>query len=310
MSAAVSGLRPNRRTLLVKWLADLLISTLVPMLFAVPILFERYERKNDIVESVDVWQFDSTPTSDSGLRDWGAYREDLRSFHVDVVSKNQRVLRYRCNKSHRIAAPDWRALGYVNPRLVSTDTLPVQDIQDIDAPRSGLGWLYVLAGSIAALAALFPRVNRAWNPAAPWKMPLARSWHVVVVALLGTMVLDAAGRWLLQRDGSVVASPESVIRQLHGWAWWMAWCSVAIVGPALEEALFRGCLFGRFRMYGYVASGAVLSALAFSIAHGTPVLMPKYFCNGLILAWACHRTGSLWPPFAVHAGCNILTLER
>ena len=94
MSAAVSGLRPNRRTLLVKWLADLLISTLVPMLFAVPILFERYERKNDIVESVDVWQFDSTPTSDSGLRDWGAYREDLRSFHVAVVSKNQLVLRY------------------------------------------------------------------------------------------------------------------------------------------------------------------------------------------------------------------------
>jgi membrane protease YdiL (CAAX protease family) len=108
---------------------------------------------------------------------------------------------------------------------------------------------------------------------------------------------------------SPLTPAERIMPQLSGWASLMAWCSVAVVGPAFEEVLFRGCLFGRFRVHGYVASGAVLSGLAFSVAHGTPMLMPKYFCNGLILAWVCHRTGSLWPPFAVHVGWNIFALR-
>jgi membrane protease YdiL (CAAX protease family) len=52
-----------------------------------------------------------------------------------------------------------------------------------------------------------------------------------------------------------------------------------------------------------------LSAIAFSLAHGVPFLMPKYFVNGLMLAWLCHRTRSLWPPFALHAGWNIFALQ-
>ena len=115
-----------------------------------------------------------------------------------------------------------------------------------------------------------------------------------------------SGRWLRPHHEVALVTPiHRVLLQLRGWAFWMACCSVLVVGPVYEEVLFRGCLLGRFRQHGYVASGVVLSAFAFSVAHGIPVLMPKYFCNGLILAWVCHRTGSLWPPLAVHVGWNV-----
>ncbi|MBV9611551.1 MAG: CPBP family intramembrane metalloprotease [Acidobacteriaceae bacterium] len=88
----------------------------------------------------------------------------------------------------------------------------------------------------------------------------------------------------------------------------MAWCTAVGAGPLQEEILFRGCLLGRFRKQGYVASGMVWSALAFAVAHGVPSLLPAYFLHGLILGWLCHRTASLWPPFVVHAGWNVTAL--
>jgi uncharacterized protein len=88
----------------------------------------------------------------------------------------------------------------------------------------------------------------------------------------------------------------------------MAWCDAVVAGPLWEEILFRGCLLGRFRRHGYVASGIVLSALAFAVAHRVPSLIPTYFLRGLLLGWLCHRTASLWPPFVVHASWNFMAL--
>ena len=113
---------------------------------------------------------------------------------------------------------------------------------------------------------------------------------------------------LFRRSGEPLTSVGRVISQLSGWSLLIASCTGVLVAPALEEVLFRGCCFGRFREHGYVVSGMVMSAVLFAIMHGVPILMPVYFLNGLILAWLCHRTGSLRPPFAVHAGWNLLAL--
>ena len=302
LSAGSEG-RPRRRTLLGQWLEDLLLIITVTLPCAVPMLMEQNTLVHHFVERVDVWQFDSLPTQHSRLRDWGTGQHDLLGFRVDVLAKDQIVLRYLRDKSRGVAVPDWQSLGYVAPRLLSTDTVTVQDP---GLPRSGWGWSCILAGSFSALAVLSPRLNRAWRPKAPWNRPAARSWRLVTLVLLASVALDVGGHWLLPHEVAPLVPIQRVLPQLRGWAFWMACCSVLVVGPAYEEVLFRGCLLGRFRRHGYVASGVVLSAFAFSVAHGIPVLMPKYFCYGLILAWVCHRTGSLWPPLAVHVGWNVL----
>ncbi len=301
------GHRTKKLKLLGQWLADLLISSLVAVPFAIPVLIERDALVHHTVELVDVWQFDSEPANDHGLRKWGAGQNDLQSFRVNALTRNQLVLRYLREKRLGIAVPDWQRLGYVNQRLLSTDRLSVQDS---DLPRTGSSWSCVFAASFLPLVVLIPRLNRAWSPDRPWKMPAAGSWKVVLFVLLASVALDGAGRWWFQLDAFPLTSAERIFPQLRGWASWMAWCSIALIGPAMEETLYRGCLFGRFRLNGYVLPGALLSAFAFSVAHGVPSLMPKYFCNGLLLAWVCHRTGSLWPPFAVHASWNVMALLK
>jgi membrane protease YdiL (CAAX protease family) len=59
-------------------------------------------------------------------------------------------------------------------------------------------------------------------------------------------------------------------------------------------------VLGSFQAYGYGATGAIVSALLFSLAHGVPVLMPFYFGMGMIFAWLCLKTRSLWPPLVLH----------
>ena len=83
---------------------------------------------------------------------------------------------------------------------------------------------------------------------------------------------------------------------------------VVLVGPVVEELLFRGCVFGRFQAYEYWVSGAIISAVLFSILHGVLSLVPIYFGTGIILAWLCHRTHSLWPSMALHCLNNGVAL--
>lgn len=105
---------------------------------------------------------------------------------------------------------------------------------------------------------------------------------------------------------------------LHAPAGWLAWASLVLVQPLLEELVFRGLLQGQ--------------ALRLIVAHGAPRLLgPVTMANVLVtvgfvalhlraqpLAWALavagpslvlghlrERTGSVWPPVFVHAFYNV-----
>jgi membrane protease YdiL (CAAX protease family) len=90
------------------------------------------------------------------------------------------------------------------------------------------------------------------------------------------------------------------LRLSSSWSMLIAVSLVVFVGPVVEELVCRGCVFGRFQAYGYWVSGAIISALLFSVLHGVLSLLPFYFGVGIILAWLCHRTRSLWPSMALH----------
>ena len=93
---------------------------------------------------------------------------------------------------------------------------------------------------------------------------------------------------------------------------------VVIVGPAVEELVFRGAIFnGLYRLARVSKSspGATarrtafaLSALAssalFALLHLEPVLLPALLILAVILCALFERTGSLLPPFVAHATFN------
>lgn len=83
---------------------------------------------------------------------------------------------------------------------------------------------------------------------------------------------------------------------------------VCVVAPLTEELFFRGFLFGGLRRRG-LAVAAIVSGLAFGLAHvgGSPIgFIVPLAALGIILALLYERTGSLYPPIALHALNNSI----
>jgi uncharacterized protein len=88
----------------------------------------------------------------------------------------------------------------------------------------------------------------------------------------------------------------------------LAYTAVAIVGPLVEELIFRGLLTaGLRRRFGAVRT-AVLTALFFAIAHFIPRVMPAVFVLGLALAFVYERVGSTVPGVLIHCLYNGIAL--
>lgn len=93
-----------------------------------------------------------------------------------------------------------------------------------------------------------------------------------------------------------------------------------VLAPAYEELLFRRVLFGRLWAAGRPWLGAVLSSLAFALAHELPgangneplatlLLWAIYASMGMAFAWLYRRTGTLWAPIGAHMLNNALALS-
>jgi uncharacterized protein len=101
---------------------------------------------------------------------------------------------------------------------------------------------------------------------------------------------------------------------------------VVLFGPAVEELLWRGAVFGGlFRLGGLFrqrpagekagtpgrlsfAFAAVVSSLAFAALHLEPTIIPSLFLLAFLLCVLYARTGSLLPPFVAHATFNSFTV--
>ena len=87
--------------------------------------------------------------------------------------------------------------------------------------------------------------------------------------------------------------------------------ALAVWTPLTEEIFFRGFVFAGLTPRLGIPRAIVVSALVFSSFHiffSIGVLVP-IFVTGMLLAWLYHRTGSLWPGIAAHAGQNALAVS-
>jgi membrane protease YdiL (CAAX protease family) len=82
---------------------------------------------------------------------------------------------------------------------------------------------------------------------------------------------------------------------------------VVLVGPLVEELLFRGLGFGLLRPFGR-AVAAVGSAAAFAAVHGLVEGFALIFLLGLGLAVMREVSGSVVPGFALHSAFNAVAV--
>lgn len=153
---------------------------------------------------------------------------------------------------------------------------------------------------------------------------------VGVGALLVSFPLNALSAYLLevlgyQADRSVqqplMRGVESLVSQSPLLAIPVAFLVIVVIGPAVEELVFRGAIFGGLYKLGRLVTGktariggtaafvvsAGLSSALFASLHLEPAILPAIFVLAVSLCWLLRRTGSLLPPFVAHATFNSFT---
>ncbi len=83
--------------------------------------------------------------------------------------------------------------------------------------------------------------------------------------------------------------------------------AVTIVGPVVEELMFRGLGYTLFESYGRWVAILATSTL-FGLYHGLLVALPLLTAVGLGLAWLRARTSSIYPPIVLHGAFNGIAL--
>lgn len=89
---------------------------------------------------------------------------------------------------------------------------------------------------------------------------------------------------------------------------WLGIICIAIVGPVLEEFLFRGAIT-KVLLEKYSPVKAILiSGLIFGIFHLNPAQVVGACLSGFLFAWLYYRTGSLIPCILIHILNNSLSV--
>lgn len=162
---------------------------------------------------------------------------------------------------------------------------------------------------------------------------LAAVWLGILAgagALISTIPLNLLSVFVLERLG---VSTESAVQAplmggIQGWVGENPQTAIpatvfviVLFGPAVEEIIFRGAIFGGLRrlsafLFGRLRGGgkaggtlsfvlaALASSAAFALLHFEPVLLPSLLVLAVALCALYRRTGSLLPCFVAHATFN------
>lgn len=83
---------------------------------------------------------------------------------------------------------------------------------------------------------------------------------------------------------------------------------IAVLGPVLEELMFRGAITRELLRKFSPATAIVISGLLFGLVHFNPAQSVVGFLMGMLLAWLYYRTRSVVPGIVVHVLNNSLSV--
>lgn len=147
------------------------------------------------------------------------------------------------------------------------------------------------------------------HAARPWR-EMVRSAGLVVAGLLVTRTLASIYAFITREMGLLPRS-SAELPSLFGSGsvgFTFAVLMVVLIGPFVEELVFRGALqeglAARFGVWPAIVGQAAL----FAAFHRSWWLLVPTFILGVALGWLAERRDSLWPPIALHAVYNAITV--
>ena len=128
---------------------------------------------------------------------------------------------------------------------------------------------------------------------------------LVAVSTVGDFVLDLAGSFLGLGPHWTDGFQETLVWGTRGEVA-VDVLDSCVLAPVLEELLFRGLLYGTFRLRFGPGTATLLSAGLFAGAHGYGVVgFASVLMSGVLWAVAYERTRSLLPGVLAHAVNNV-----
>jgi len=133
-----------------------------------------------------------------------------------------------------------------------------------------------------------------------------RAAAIAAQVIVGVIVLEYLLNPLLHPDKEQGLTPTHW-EASHGAAFALSFVALAVVGPFVEEATFRGIGYSLFARYGQVFAVVAIGVL-FGLAHGLVEALPILVALGIGLAYLRARTDSLYPCVIVHGAFNAIAL--
>lgn len=196
------------------------------------------------------------------------------------------------------------ALAVLGFAAQAADDEPARDVlyRYETAVFGGLFYLLVLGIVLVIASGLDPRDALGLRPPSSWGVAAGLAVGLLVTLLIVTQLLEP-----------VLGAGEEQGLDPSGWrpsrapALALNAIVTAILGPLVEELLFRGIGFHLLAQFGHVAA-IVVTSVAFALTHGIAVGLPVFFVIGIGLGFIRSRTGSIYPAFLLHAAFNGLAL--
>ena len=137
----------------------------------------------------------------------------------------------------------------------------------------------------------------------------ARLWNITTFAFLGwSILLGMSLIFLIDILMSLLNVPDFLETSFDVIeSGWIGILAVAIIGPVLEEMLFRGAITKELLKQYEPSKAIFISGLIFGIFHLNPAQIFPAMLIGFVLAWLYWRTGSLVPGILIHIVNNSLS---
>lgn len=170
-------------------------------------------------------------------------------------------------------------------------------------------WVLVLA-----VVMLAPRVVRRGHTVTKQDLGLKRlpTWSDIGLGLvafipyiMGTIAVLYLASMFLPIDldqEQQIGFDTAIASQLN---YFMAFLALVVIGPFVEELLFRGYLYGKLRRYGAIVAALVVSAL-FGFMHGQWNVALDVFVLSLVMCALRERTGTIWAGVVLHMFKNSI----
>lgn len=96
--------------------------------------------------------------------------------------------------------------------------------------------------------------------------------------------------------------------QFGGESFFAMWLFIGLIGPVVEEFVFRGIILGGFRTTGRIFTAILLSALLFALAHMNINQFSYTICAGIFWGLLVEATGSIIASMLCHISMNSISV--